>query len=63
MSDKKHPKKTLRDRAQEALEEVLEVLESLLRPAPAMVPIPIRPQQRPRRRATGSDYLRFVEVR
>lgn len=58
VSDKKPPKKTLRDRAQEALEGVLEVLESLVGPAPALVPVPVRPQQRPRRRASGVDYLR-----
>jgi hypothetical protein len=43
------PKKPLRDRAREIVEEVLSTLEDLLLPQPELIPIPAdRPQ--PRRR-------------
>lgn len=48
MTDSNHPRKPLRKALEELMQDVLDVLESLVTPPPQPVPIPVRND--PRRR-------------
>jgi hypothetical protein len=47
MTDERDETKSIKERVGEFVQGVLDALESIVAPAPALVPVPVRPARRP----------------